>query len=85
MLETGAMQAGRRSEEQRAVAALRPEDVFMAWLVRLPPGADVARAALAEIARIDGAALSHAGVSQLRDLFAQAAGIQPAVPPLPAQ
>ena len=84
MLETDARPTGERSEEQ-TVAALRPEDVFMAWLIGLPRGTDVPRAARAEIARIDRAASSHVGVLRLRDLFAQAAGLQPCHVPLPAQ
>ena len=71
--------------ERLAVAGLRPEDVFMVWLIGLPRGTDVPHAARAEIARIDCAASSHVGVSRLRDLFAQAAGLQPCDVPLPAQ
>lgn len=84
MLEASQRLAEEQSE-RRAVAALRPEDVFMVWLIGLPRGADVPHAAREEIAKIDRASSSHVGVSRLRDLFAQAAGLQPRDVPLPAQ
>ncbi|MEO3387433.1 hypothetical protein [Mesorhizobium sp. CAU 1741] len=71
--------------ERRSIAALKPEDVFMAWLISLPRGTDVACAAKAEIARIDRAASTHAGLSRLRDLLAQAAALQPGRAVLAAQ
>ena len=47
----------------------RPEDVFLAWLLTLPSGADVAQAARREIARLDRAAPLDAGPERLRQLM----------------
>lgn len=50
-----------------------PEDVFLAWLMMLPPDADVASAARREIARLDATAPLQPGPAQLRRLFVEAA------------
>lgn len=43
--------------EPRAINRVQPtpEDLFLAWLLRLPYGADVSQAARLEIARLDRA------------------------------
>ncbi len=58
-----------------------PEDVFFAWMLNLPAGADLPRAARAEIARIDGAGRDCSRLLHLRGLFQQATvgSLQPAV------
>jgi len=50
-----------------------PEDVFLVWLLGLPDGTDPARAALAEIDRLDRAAPLAAGPRRLRELMAELA------------
>lgn len=57
-----------------------PEDVFFVWLLRLPDGADIARAAREEIARLDRAAPLPPGAVRLRELMVAAskAGPSPA-------
>jgi hypothetical protein len=51
-----------------------PEEAFMAWLLWLPAGADIAACARVEVARIDGADVEDARRSRLRALFVEAAG-----------
>jgi hypothetical protein len=50
-----------------------PEEIFLAWLLNLPDGVDVSRAAAAEIVRLDRARLRSARGRRLRELFAAAA------------
>lgn len=51
----------------------RPEDVFLAWLLALPDGADAAEAARREIARLDRAAPLAPGLERLRQLMIELA------------
>lgn len=64
------------ARERPAVAARplpSPEDVFLAWLLALPLGADIAAAARIEIERLTRAEPLPPGPARLRDLFEQAA------------
>ncbi|MGE0006846.1 MAG: hypothetical protein AB7S92_14785 [Parvibaculaceae bacterium] len=47
----------------------KPEDVLLAWLMHLPPDADVATAAACEIARLDRKEGRSAGIARLRELL----------------
>lgn len=47
----------------------QPEDVFVAWLLALPRGLDLAAATDAEILRLRRYAGSHQGPARLLDLF----------------
>ncbi|WP_164924461.1 hypothetical protein [Sinorhizobium fredii] len=49
-----------------------PEDMFLAWFFGLPDGVNVGRAALSEIARIDGIAAPSVQLLSLRNLLHQA-------------
>lgn len=51
----------------------RPEDIFLAWLMGLPQGADVRMAAAREVARLDRYAQLSAGPGRLRELLLAAA------------
>jgi hypothetical protein len=53
--------------------SVRAEDLFVAWLLWLPEGVDPRKAALAEIARLDGRKRAGAGEARLRALFAELA------------
>lgn len=64
--------AGRRKSTARERLPL-PEDVFLAWLLALPEGMDLAQAARREIARLDAAAPLGPGPARLRGLFIEAA------------
>ena len=55
------------------------EDLFLSWLMRLPEGADVARAARAEIARLD-ATEPTTSLLRLRNLLVQASVHSPVQP-----
>ena len=57
------------------LAETRPEDVFLAWLLRLPAGVDVAAAAAAEIMLLDRAAPLSPGLSRLRQLMSDACAL----------
>ncbi|MCB1477326.1 MAG: hypothetical protein R3D43_00700 [Tepidamorphaceae bacterium] len=50
-----------------------PEEVFLAWLVHLPPHADIAKAAAEEIARIDSSSPLLPQAKRLREIFSEAA------------
>lgn len=58
----------------RRTSVASPEDTFLAWILWLPEGADIAASARVEIARIDGAGNASASTLRLRALFEQAAG-----------
>jgi len=49
-----------------------PEDIFLAWFLRLPHNADVAAAARAEIARLDRLDLMSETTHRLRIMLEQA-------------
>ena len=51
-----------------------PEEVFLAWLMWLPAGADRRQAAAREIERIDERAIRGEGPMKLRALFVDLAG-----------
>lgn len=53
------------------LADVSPEDMFLAWFLRLPHACDVAAAARHELARLDGMPLSEA-TRRLRGLLEQA-------------
>jgi hypothetical protein len=50
-----------------------PEDIFLAWLIRLPDGVDPSDAAAAEVVRLDRARLRSPSRERLRELFVAAA------------
>ncbi len=56
------------------MSSATPEDAFLAWVLWLPAGADIAECARMEIARIDGGDVTDARSMRLRDLLAAAAG-----------
>ncbi|WP_421925694.1 hypothetical protein [Neoaquamicrobium sediminum] len=51
-----------------------PEEVFLAWLIALPEGEDVAVAARKQIRRLDEATTVSPPLRRLRALLAEAAG-----------
>lgn len=53
----------------RPTGSIRPEDVFLAWLLALPGNADIADAARREIARLDRAEPLQSGPRRLRQLM----------------
>lgn len=50
-------------------AAPAPEDVFVAWLLSRPAGADLVSEAGKELARLGTHTSGHPGVKRLHDLF----------------
>lgn len=50
-----------------------PEDIFLAWLLQVPEGVDLAAAAQREVERIDQSRVRGMAVARLRDLFVAAA------------
>lgn len=66
-----------RDSDIRTLAA---QDLFLAWLFGLPDSVSVERAALSEIARIDGIASPSDELRSLRGLFHQAAASTPHFP-----
>lgn len=56
------------------LAQASPEEVFLAWLVALPEGVDVAAAARKQITRLDEAAAVSPPLRRLRALLEEAAG-----------
>ncbi len=61
------------TDRHRPVSSMpSPEDVFLAWLLSLPSGADIAAAALIEIERLDRAAPLSSGPARLKSLMEQA-------------
>ncbi len=50
-------------------ALLRPEDVFLCWLLSSPEGSDLAAAADAEIDRLKRYRGTHPGPRRLEELF----------------
>jgi len=70
-----------RNDSEPAFAAepssgVSAEDVFLAWLLWLPEGVDVAVAASVEIERLDRAAPLSPRAARLRELMLQVAGQQ---------
>ena len=65
--------APRRASHPRPTAAASrlpaPEEVFVDWLLSLPPGASLATAARRQIALIDQSASAHPGLAGLRTLL----------------
>lgn len=59
----------QRSNPQAIDAFSAPEDVFFAWLLSRPLGADIVAAASNEIIRLETYAEKHAGAKRLHDLF----------------
>ena len=59
----------QRKSSTMADASAAPEDVFLAWLVSRPRGADIVAAASCEIIRLEAHAEKHAGAKRLHDLF----------------
>lgn len=55
------------------LAQASPEDIFLAWLVGLPDGTDIAAAARDRIIRLDEAGFSSEPARKLRGLLEQAA------------
>ena len=68
---TGTARDGSRPAPRWPSARTSPEDVFLVWLLGLPDGTDPARAARAEIARLDRAAPLAAGPRRLRELMVE--------------
>ncbi len=60
-------QDGAASSHRRSLPS--PEDVFIAWLLWLPDGADLPEAALQEVARLDRRPALSPGAKRLRDLL----------------
>ena len=60
------------SANGKVVALPSPEDVFLAWTLHLPAGADIATLARREIARIERKAPLRPELARLRDLFLEA-------------
>ena len=56
------------------LAQASPEEVFLAWLIALPEGEDVAVAARKQIRRLDEATTVSPPLRRLRALLAEAAG-----------
>jgi hypothetical protein len=50
-----------------------PEEIFLAWLLSLPDGANASEAAAAEVARLDQRSLRSRCGKRLRELFVAAA------------
>jgi hypothetical protein len=65
---------------QAVIQTSKPQDLFLAWLFRLPDGASVERAALSEIARLDDVVANSERLRSLRGLFQQAALVNPLQP-----
>lgn len=72
---TSAARAATAADPSRRWPApqTRPEDVFLAWLLALPDGADTTEAARREIARLDRAAPLAPGPERLRQLMIELA------------
>lgn len=70
--------------DNRPAAAATAEDVFLAWLLWLPEGADPRKAALTEIARIDRRGGVRGAADGLRSLFVQLVAAGGAGDPRPA-
>lgn len=76
-----------RAPASPPLAQASPEDVFLAWLVGLPEGADVVEAARAQIARLDRAVPLPAQALRLRALLEEATAVKPGgagLSPLPS-
>ncbi|MGH6859684.1 MAG: hypothetical protein ACRECY_05465 [Phyllobacterium sp.] len=58
-----------RRSRHPAEAETAPEDVFVAWLLSRPAGADICAAALREVARLEAPAAGHPGARRLHALF----------------
>ena len=56
------------------LAQASPEEVFLAWLIALPEGEDVAVAARKQIRRLDEATTVSPPLRRLRALLVEAAG-----------
>ncbi|MHC1547675.1 hypothetical protein [Phyllobacterium sp. K27] len=69
------------SNPQAVNASSAPEDVFLAWLLSRPRGADLIAAASNEIIRLEACAGKHAGAKRLHALFCglieEMQGLQP--------
>jgi hypothetical protein len=57
------------SNPQSVNASSAPEDVFFAWLLSRPRGADIVAAASQEVMKLEAYAGKHAGAERLHALF----------------
>lgn len=73
----------RRGAPRPPLAQASPEDIFLAWVIGLPDGTDVAAAARDRIIRLDEAGCASEPARKLRGLLEQAAeaGDMHALPP----
>lgn len=69
------------SNPQSVNASSAPEDVFFAWLLSRPRGADIVAAASQEVMKLEAYAGKHAGAKRLHALFCglieEMQGLQP--------
>lgn len=64
-----AASTNQHGHPQTVDASSAPEDVFFAWLLSRPRGADIIAAASNEVIRLEAYAGRHAGAKRLHDLF----------------